>query len=190
MNNGPKGKVLGSDPRIRQAIDLAIDRETIVKTIFGNEYIPGNQFVSPSSPYYNAKFPVRRRDVAKARQLLREAGVQNLAFTLIVPPERDRQEVALVLQAMLAEAGITMTIQSQENVTMLQAGRRGISRPTSPSGAGGRIPTATSTPSTSATAGRTTATTAMRTSTPSSSRRGRPPIPRSARSSTTRPRPS
>jgi len=125
VNNGPKGKVLGSDPRIRQAIDLAIDRETIVKTIFGNEYIPGNQFVSPSSPYYNAKFPVRKRDVAKARQLLREAGVQNLAFTLIVPPERDRQEVALVLQAMLAEAGITMTIQSQENVTMLQAGRRG-----------------------------------------------------------------
>jgi peptide/nickel transport system substrate-binding protein len=56
---------------------------------------------------------------------LQAAGVPNLAFTLIVPPERDRQEVALVLQAMLAEAGITMTIQSQENVTMLQAGRRG-----------------------------------------------------------------
>src|SRR5262247_4191252 len=125
VNNGPKGKVLGPDPRIRQAIDLAIDRETIVKTIFANEYIPGNQFVSPVSPYYNAKFPVRKRDVAKARQLLQAAGASNLAFTLIVPPERDRQEAALVLQAMLAEAGITMTIQSQENVTMLQAGRRG-----------------------------------------------------------------
>ena len=123
--NGPKGKVLGADPRIRQAIDLAIDRETIVKTIFANEYIPGNQFVSPSSPYYNAKFPVQKRDVAKAKQLLREAGVPSLAFTLIVPPERDRQEAALVIQAMLAEAGITMTIQSQENVTMLQAGQRG-----------------------------------------------------------------
>jgi len=125
VNNGPKGKVLGADPRIRQAIDLAIDRETIVKTIFANEYIPGNQFVSPASPYYNAKFPVRKRDVVKARQLLQAAGASNLAFTLIVPPERDRQEAALVLQAMLAEAGITMTIQSQENVTMLQAGRRG-----------------------------------------------------------------
>ena len=125
VNNGPKGKVLGADPRIRQAIDLAIDRETIVKTIFANEYIPGNQFVGPVSPYYNAKFPVRKRDVAKARQLLQAAGASNLAFTLIVPPERDRQEAALVLQAMLAEAGITMTIQSQENVTMLQAGRRG-----------------------------------------------------------------
>jgi ABC-type amino acid transport system permease subunit len=85
VNNGPKGKGLGADPRIRQAIDLAIDRETIVKTIFANEYIPGNQFVSPASPYYNAKFPVQKRDVTKARQLLQAAGASNLAFTLIVP---------------------------------------------------------------------------------------------------------
>src|SRR5882724_11107164 len=125
VNNGPRGKLLGADVRLRQAIDLAIDRETLVKAVFNNEYIPGNQWVSPSSPFYNAKLPVRKRDVARARQLLREAGQPNLAFTLIVPPERDRQEVALVIQAMLAEAGITMTIQAQENVTMLQAGRRG-----------------------------------------------------------------
>jgi peptide/nickel transport system substrate-binding protein len=122
--NGPKSKTF-ADARVRQALDLAIDRETLVKTVFNNEYIAGNQWVSPSSPYYNARFPVRKRDVARAKQLLREAGQPNLAFTLIVPPERDRQEAALIIQAMLAEAGITMTIQAQENVTMLSAGRRG-----------------------------------------------------------------
>jgi len=42
-----------------------------------------------------------------------------------VPPERDRQEAALIIQAMLAEAGITVNLQTQENVTMLQSGRRG-----------------------------------------------------------------
>ena len=42
-----------------------------------------------------------------------------------MPPERDRQEAAQVIQAMLAEAGITMTIQTQENVTMLQSGKKG-----------------------------------------------------------------
>jgi peptide/nickel transport system substrate-binding protein len=125
LANGPRGKLLGADVRVRQAIDLAIDRETLVKTVFNDEYIPGNQWVSPSSPFYNAKLPVKKRDVARARQLLRDAGQPNLAFTLIVPPERDRQEAALVIQAMLAEAGITMTIQTQENVTMLQAGRKG-----------------------------------------------------------------
>ena len=124
LANGPRAKTL-SDVRVRQAIDLAIDRETLVKTVFNDEYIAGNQWVSPSSPYYNTKLPVRKRDVARARQLLKEAGQPNLAFTLIVPPERDRQEASLVLQAMLAEAGIAVTLQTQENVTMLQNGRKG-----------------------------------------------------------------
>ena len=124
VNNGPKSQAL-SDVRLRQAIDLAIDRATLVKTVFNDEYIAGNQWISPSSFYYNAKLPVRTRDIARAKQLLREAGQPAFAFTLIVPPERDRQEATLIIQAMLAEAGIIMTIQTQENVTMLQAGRRG-----------------------------------------------------------------
>jgi len=122
--NGARSRTL-ADVRVRQAIDLAIDRETLVKAVFNNEYIPGNQWVSPSNAYYNARFPVRKRDVARARQLLREAGQPNLTFTLIVPPERDRQEAAQIIQAMLAEAGITMTLQTQENVTMLTNGRKG-----------------------------------------------------------------
>jgi peptide/nickel transport system substrate-binding protein len=122
--NGPRAKTL-SDVRVRQAIDLAIDREVLIQTVFNNEYIPGNQWISPTSMYYNAKLPVRKRDVAKARQLLKEAGQPNLTFTLIVPPERDRQEAAQIIQAMLAEAGITMNIQTQENVTMLTNGRKG-----------------------------------------------------------------
>ena len=122
--NGPKAKTL-ADVRVRQAIDLAIDRETLVKTVFNNEYIAGNQWVSPSNYYYNKKFPVRKRDVEKARALLKEAGQPNLTFTLIVPPERDRQEAAQIIQAMLTEAGITMHLQTQENVTMLTNGRKG-----------------------------------------------------------------
>jgi peptide/nickel transport system substrate-binding protein len=122
--NGPKSKAL-ADVRVRQAIDLAIDRAALVKAVFNDEYIAGNQFVSPSSAFYNKSLPVKPRDVARAKQLLREAGQPSLSFTLILPPERDRQEAAQVIQAMLAEAGITMTLQSQENVTMLEAGKRG-----------------------------------------------------------------
>jgi peptide/nickel transport system substrate-binding protein len=124
VNNGPKSKTL-SDVRVRQAIDLAIDREVLIQTVFNNEYIPGNQWIAPTSMYYNTRLPVRKRDVAKAKELLKQAGQPNLSFTLIVPPERDRQEAAQIIQAMLAEAGITMTIQTQENVTMLTNGRKG-----------------------------------------------------------------
>jgi len=122
--NGLRSRTL-ADVRVRQAIDLAIDRETLVQTVFNNEYIAGNQWVSPTSMYYNTKFPVAKRDLARARQLLKDAGQPNLTFTLIVPPERDRQEAAQVIQAMLAEAGITMVLQTQENVTMLTNGRKG-----------------------------------------------------------------
>ena len=122
--NGPRSKTF-ADVRVRQAVDLAIDRDTLINTVFNNEYIPGNQWISPTSMYYNAKLPVRKRDVAKARALLKEAGQPNLTFTLIVPPERDRQEASQIIQGMLAEAGITMNIQTQENVTMLTNGRKG-----------------------------------------------------------------
>ena len=56
VNNGPRSKTLG-DVRVRQAIDLAIDREVLIQTVFNNEYIPGNQWVSPTNPYYNARLP-------------------------------------------------------------------------------------------------------------------------------------
>jgi peptide/nickel transport system substrate-binding protein len=124
VSNAPKNKAL-TDVRVRQALDLAIDRATLVQAVFNNEYIAGNQWVSPNSFYYDAKVPVPVRDLARARQLLREAGQPSLSFTLILPPERDRQEAAQIIQAMLAEAGITMTLQTQENVTMLQNGRKG-----------------------------------------------------------------
>ena len=48
---------------------------------------------------------MRKRDVAKAKALLKEAGVTG-RHVIIVPPERDRGSGAGI-QAMLAEAGIT-----------------------------------------------------------------------------------
>lgn len=122
--NGPRSKTF-SDPRIREALDLALDRETMVKVVFDSEYIAGNQWVAPSSEYFNKSLPVPKADIARAKKLLAEAGQPNLSFSLIVPPERDRQEMAQVFQAMAAEAGITIKIDTQENVAMLAAGIKG-----------------------------------------------------------------
>ena len=123
--NGPRARRSPTCACARRSTSPSTARRSI-KTVFNNEYIPGNQWISPTSTYYNAKFPVRKRDVAKARAApASEAGQPNLTFTLIVPPERDRQEAAQIIQAMLAEAGITMNIQTQENVTMLTNGRKG-----------------------------------------------------------------
>jgi len=113
------------DVRVRRAVDLAIDRRVLVKALFNDQYLAGNQFVNPNSRYYDKAHPVPARDVAAARRLLQEAGVPRLAFSLLVPPERERQEAAQMIQAMLAEAGITMKIETQEDAVMLQNARRG-----------------------------------------------------------------
>jgi peptide/nickel transport system substrate-binding protein len=122
--NGPRGKLF-SDVRVRHAVDLAIDRKALVKALFEDRYQAGNQFVNPNSQYYDKTHPVPARDVAGARKLLKEAGVPNFTFTLLVPAERERQEVAQLIQAMLAEAGITMNLETQENALMLQNAPRG-----------------------------------------------------------------
>jgi peptide/nickel transport system substrate-binding protein len=123
--NGPRGQLLGRDPRLRQAIEVAIDRGALVQSLFEGRYVVGNQFVNPQSPYYDPAHPVPPRDLALARRLLREARASNLTFTLVVPAERERQEAAQFLQAMLAEAGITMNLETQDNATMLQNAQRG-----------------------------------------------------------------
>ena len=60
---------------MRQAFDLAIDREALNQVVFNGEFVPGNQWVNPQNFYYQSKFPVPKRDLAKAKALLKEAGV-------------------------------------------------------------------------------------------------------------------
>jgi peptide/nickel transport system substrate-binding protein len=76
VDNGPKASnPLGKDARVRQAFDLAIDREALNQVVFNGEFVPGNQWVNPQNFYYQSKFPVPKRDLAKAKALLKEAGV-------------------------------------------------------------------------------------------------------------------
>ena len=77
LANGEAGKngPFGKDPRVRQALEAAIDRKAISDVVFNGEVLPGNQWVSPKSPYYQQQFPVPGRDVAKAKKLLADAGV-------------------------------------------------------------------------------------------------------------------
>ena len=69
-NKGP----LSQSEKVRQALDLSIDREAINQVVFNGEFTPGNQWVSPEHPYYQKAFPIPKRDVAKAKALLKEAG--------------------------------------------------------------------------------------------------------------------
>jgi peptide/nickel transport system substrate-binding protein len=116
---------LGRDPRVREAFELALDREGIVQVAMDGEAAVGNQWVAPDNPYYAKGMPVPKRDLARAKALLKEAGVPNPSFTLMTPTNTDQQKIAQVVQAMVKEAGFDMKIQSTEFATSLDLADKG-----------------------------------------------------------------
>ncbi|MCI9864385.1 ABC transporter substrate-binding protein [Rhizobium skierniewicense] len=112
MNNAVKPF---NDKRVRQALMMAVDRATVIEgawsgfgTAIGSHYTPNDRgYVDTSGvlPY----------DAEKAKALLAEAGYPNgLSFTIKAPQMPYAQRTSQVLQAMFAEIGVTMTIETTE----------------------------------------------------------------------------
>jgi peptide/nickel transport system substrate-binding protein len=127
VDNGPKANnPLGKDPRVRRALELSLDREVINQVVYNGEFVAGNQWVNPLSPYYQEKFPIPKRDVAQAKVLLKEAGVTTpLTVDFMVNNTSDTKAVAEVIQAMAAEAGFDIKIRIVEVATALKAAEDG-----------------------------------------------------------------
>ena len=120
-----KKNPLGRDPRVREAFELSLDREGIVQVAMDGEAVAGNQWVAPTNPYYAKNMPVPKRDVVRAKALLREAGVPNPRFTLMTSTGSVAQQVAQVVQAMAREAGFDIKIQATEFATSLNLADKG-----------------------------------------------------------------
>jgi peptide/nickel transport system substrate-binding protein len=121
-NKGP----LGQSAKVRQALDLAIDREAINQVVYNGEFVPGNQWINPENPYYQKAFPVRPRDLAKAKELLKEAGITGpVPIDLMLPQDPETQAVAQVIQSMAAEAGFDIRIRVTEFATSLKQAEAG-----------------------------------------------------------------
>ena len=120
-----KATPLGRDPRVREAFELSLDRQAIVQVAMEGEAVPGNQWVAPTNSFYAKAVPVPKRDLAKAKALLQQAGVPNPSFTLMTPTTSDAQRLSQVVQAMAKEAGFDVKIQSTEFSTSLDAADKG-----------------------------------------------------------------
>src|SRR5229473_2598878 len=117
---------LSQSAKVRQALDLSIDREAINQVVFNGEFKPGNQWVNPDHPYYQKSLPVRGRDVAKAKALLKEAGVTApVSVDFMVPKGAETEAVAQVIQSMAAETGFDMKIRVTEFATSLKQAEAG-----------------------------------------------------------------
>jgi peptide/nickel transport system substrate-binding protein len=116
---------LGKNPKVREALEAAIDRNILNQVVFNGEYIASNQPVAPGTTYYAKDVPVPPRDVAKAKRLLAEAGVPKVSFSIIVATSPIEQRVAEVIQSMAGEAGFDVKIEVQEANTGVQNGIAG-----------------------------------------------------------------
>jgi len=103
-----------ADKKVRQAIDAAIDREALVKVVFGETAAPSYSPFAPGTPADDA-VPYPKRDLEKAKKLLAEAGkADGVSVTLKVSPSPINQQIAQVVQQMLADANIKVTIEQEE----------------------------------------------------------------------------
>ena len=116
VGHGPRANTpYGQNALVRQALDLAIDRAALVNVVFNGMFIPTVQAVPPSSPFFDAEPKVPVRDLAKAKLLLKQAGVSlPVKIVLTTPNGSDTLQAAEVIQSMAAEAGFEIRIQAVE----------------------------------------------------------------------------
>ncbi len=108
------------DVRVRRAVAYAIDAATMAKSLYASGATVAGNWTPPGMLGANPAVNAYPHDAAKARALLAQAGYPNgFATTLSYstaprPYLPDPQRVAETLQAELAQAGITVTLQPYE----------------------------------------------------------------------------
>jgi peptide/nickel transport system substrate-binding protein len=102
--------------KVRQALEYAVDRNSLVKTRGFGFWTAINQFAVPNTPSYIADLPTRSYDPAKAKQLLTEAGYPNGFKTKIIADvaSTDRDAITAV-QAYLKAVGIDAELNIIDN---------------------------------------------------------------------------
>jgi peptide/nickel transport system substrate-binding protein len=117
---------LSQSEKVRQALDASIDREALTQVVFNGEFTPGNQWVSPEHPYYQKAFPIPKRDIAKAKALLKESGATlPVTVDMMVTKGAENEAVAQVIQSMAAEAGFDLKIRLIEFATSFKQAQAG-----------------------------------------------------------------
>jgi oligopeptide transport system substrate-binding protein len=106
------------NPKVRLALNLAVDRESIVKNITRGKQRPATGFTPPGMGDYQT-LDVIHYDPARARQLLAEAGYPNgqgfPKFSILINTNQWHRTVAEAIQQMWKEElNIDVGIENQE----------------------------------------------------------------------------
>ena len=109
-----------ANAKARMALEYAIDRESIAKTFgYGYSY-PAYQLPNSNSPAYIKNLEARKYDVAKARQLLTEAGYPNGFKTRIIAMNTVNKDIIVAIQSYLNKVGIQAELEFPEPAKFIE----------------------------------------------------------------------
>lgn len=100
--------------KVRQAINYAIDRQGLVKSVWGGKGLLIGSMVPPTDPWYEDRSNTYPFDPAKAKALLAEANVGPIRLRLRVPTLPYAVSSAPLIASQLKDIGIDVTIDELE----------------------------------------------------------------------------
>ncbi|MFD6140146.1 ABC transporter substrate-binding protein [Promicromonospora sp. NPDC060271] len=102
------------DLRVRRAVMHAIDRKAVLDTAWAGHGELIGSMVPPTDPYYQDLTDAYPYDPDRARELLAEAGAEDLSITFDVPTRPYAEAVAQVVVSQLKDVGIDAEIVPAE----------------------------------------------------------------------------
>ena len=97
------------NPKVRQAVRLALDNVGMQKAVFRGTGRAPNAPVAPSVKYSDKDIPYVKRNLEEAKKLLAEAGVQlPLKAEIWTNDYKPRRDLATIIQAQLKDVGIEL----------------------------------------------------------------------------------
>jgi ABC-type transport system substrate-binding protein len=110
------------NPKVRQALNMAINKERIVRIVNGRA-TPASQVLPPLMPGYDKSYKGYPYDVKKAKALLAEAGFKDGFSTEIYTSNTDPQpRITQALQQDFAAIGVKAEIKALANPNVIAAG--------------------------------------------------------------------
>ncbi len=113
------GTNIASSPELREAFEMAIDRKTMNKVVFGGTVLPDCTPLSPSSSFFDPTVKCTAYNPTEAKKLVQQSGVSSPTVNLMVPTATVGLRLAQFLQSEEAAVGIKVNVLSTDFVTSL-----------------------------------------------------------------------
>ncbi len=110
-----------SDVRVRQALALTVDRKAMVEFCAQGYGSPGNDVPMNGAYHFFKEVPEKKEDIAKAKQLLADAGFPNGIDLKLIASDTPstRTSMGVALREMAKPAGIRIEVQTMPHATYL-----------------------------------------------------------------------